>query len=443
MKITEIKFTPVSIPYKDAPTLNMPDTCSWGRTRVIVQVLTDEGIVGLGEMPYDRQFGGSIGIEESIEHSLIGEDPFNLNRILQKAGKFNISFYSSIVGLGPRQNCAGIEMACWDIIGKATGKPVCDLLGGMYRDRVPFSVYIYPRYEGPSGLGGEMTSERIVNFASDRVEKFGFKVVKYKAGLFSPKKDVEVMRRMRDVFGDDVGLRIDPQGMWTPQEALWACKRLDQYDLEYIEDCTWGLVGMSRVRREVKTPFSTDGFQFAFYPDFFVFNSQLQPPAVDVLLCDVHWWGGISRSKELGTLCDTFQLGQSFHTGAEFGISTAAVMHVAASTPTARYACDTAYYTAIEPPDILTDDTAWRFEDGCLRVPRRPGLGVEIDDAKVAKYNKIFQTEGLYTWAFDDFKPSWLPTRGEYLWESIPIDQKRRRAWLERSAIEGYMVNKY
>lgn len=288
-----------------------------------------------------------------------------------------------------------------------------------------------------------MSPEQIVEFAADRVEKYGFNVVKYKMGLFQPRKDVEVVKRMRESLGEEIGLRADSQGMWTPQQALWACKRLDDLDLEYIEDCTWSFIGMSRVRREVSTPFSTDGYQFAFFPDFFILNANLQPPAVDVVLCDVHWWGGIARAKEMGALCDTFQLGQSWETNAEFGISTAAIVHLIASTPTARYAADTSYLTTIDPPDILTDETAWKFEGGCLKVPNRPGLGVEIDEKRVAKYNEIFKKQGIYTWSFDEFKPNWVPTRGEFSWGSIPVNEKRYRAWLKKSEEEGYMVNKY
>ena len=125
---------------------------------------------------------------------------------------------------------------------------------------------------------------------------------------------------MRETFGDQIGLRVDPNAGWTAQTALRVCKQLDKYDLEYIEDPTWGLEAMARLRKDIKTPLSTNMCVVEF--------DQIPPAirlgAVDIILADCHKWGGIWQTKKLASVCETFKLGMSMHSGSELGISTAA-----------------------------------------------------------------------------------------------------------------------
>jgi glucarate dehydratase len=278
-----------------------------------------------------------------------------------------------------------------------------------------------------------------MKLAESRVEEYGFRTVKLKGGILSPKKDIETIRLMREGFGEDIALRIDPQWMWTPQQALRACKELDKYDLEYIEDPTETLTGMSMIRRHVKTPFSTDGWIFCIWPEMFKLNAMLNPPGVDIVLSDAHYWGGISGIKELLATCNAMQLGLSYHTTGEFGISTAAIVQFAATVQTLQYALDTCYP---EPPDDIIKE-GWKFRKGSLKVPDKPGLGVELDEKKVEKYHELYKKEGLYKWYLDPFKPGWTPKIGEFRWEDYQVETDRYQAWLKTSKERGYSVEKW
>lgn len=236
MRITNIKAMAVNVP------LAAPIRWSWGvrreTTRLIIQVETDEGICGLGETM------GRVGADSVHYESrkLIGEDPFNVERILAILRPRPYFFGYAGHGL-----IAGIEMACWDIIGKTVGKPVWALLGGRFRRKIEISGYVFTRAKNKkTGEGGETTPEELLEFSKKLVREHGFRNLKLKAGASHPEVDLATIALFRETFGPEMGLRIDPNGTWSPQTALAICKRLDPYRLEYIEDPTWGLEAMAR-----------------------------------------------------------------------------------------------------------------------------------------------------------------------------------------------------
>lgn len=394
MKVAQVKVTSVSVPL--AAPIRWPWGCRVDAERAIVQLFTDEGIVGLGET-----VGGEPvpTILEGLAQKTIGESPFELERILSK---FQMTPY--LTGYAGQAAICGIEMACWDAMGKAVNKPLHQLLGGCYRDQVEFSAYVFPRY-AKDGAGGEDTPEKLAGFCKTLQESEGFTVFKLKAGVLSPESDVETIRLMREVLGPAARLRIDPNALWTFETALRACKALAPFDLEYFEDPVWGLDAMARLRRDITAPLATNMCVVSFEE----IPLSVRLNGVDVILGDPHKWGGVAATKKLAAVCETFSLGMSLHSGAELGISTAANIHLAASTPQIYFAIDSHYHHLVD--DVIKGGKM-AYAGGRMAVPSGPGLGVELDEDKLAVYEERHNRQGTSAYAGEDkFRPDWIPRR--------------------------------
>ena len=373
MKISKIETLRVTIPL-EAPILWSQGWRS-ATTRTLVKVYTDEGIVGIGETR------GDDGIEEMIKGKmapkLIGADPFQIELILEKFHM--LSYFQGYFGLSA---VAGVEIALWDIIGKASGRPLCDLLGGRYRDPISFSGYIFYRAEN-NGVGGEKTPEEIVRFCERVVEEHGFDCLKLKGGAYPPEHDIEVLRAIRERFGSKFRLRIDPNGCWSPQTAIKVARELDEIGLEYLEDPVWGIEGMARLRKDIHIPIATN----MCVVNFDSLPTGIREGAVDIILADAHKWGGILVTKKLAGVCEAFRIGLSMHSGAELGVSTAVNLHLAASTPQISYSIDGHYHHIVD--DIIKGGKH-KYVNGMIKVPEGPGLGVELDEDKVGKYHELW-----------------------------------------------------
>ncbi|MBC8105767.1 MAG: mandelate racemase, partial [Anaerolineae bacterium] len=212
MKITDIKATTVTVPL-EAP-LRHANGCHWGRfVRTIVEVETDEGITGLGEMG-----GGGESAEAAfrgLKTYLTGHDPLQLEQLYWKICNPTASLYNNRAQLH-----AAIEFACIDIIGKKLGVRACDLLGGALRDEVPFASYLFFRYpDEKTGRGGEETPKQMIAHARQLVAQHGFTTHKLKAGVFAPDHEVEVFRALAEEFPEH-RLRIDPNAAWSVEESI-------------------------------------------------------------------------------------------------------------------------------------------------------------------------------------------------------------------------------
>src|SRR5215471_16937914 len=206
MKITDIKARTVAVPI-EAPLRHSTGVHPYFQ-RTIIQLFTDEGIVGLGEVGG----GDQRGAFEKLKPRIIGEDPYRLERIKPKV--LRPSYYMSNARL-----YAAIEIACLDIQGKATGRSVSDLIGGSLRDRVPFSAYLFYRYR-EGNCGGETAPEEMAVWTRRLVAEHGFRSAKLKSGVLPPDHDLAVLRALREVLGPQFGLRIDPNGYWSRGTAI-------------------------------------------------------------------------------------------------------------------------------------------------------------------------------------------------------------------------------
>ncbi len=392
MKIVDIKMTSVTVPM-EAP-LRWSLGVETGTTRTILEVFTDEGIVGLGET-----YGGEATFRalEFAKSIAVGADPFEIEKLLKRLQVFCISYETFM----PPHVVAALDMACWDIMGKALNRPVCSLLGGKFRDRVKFAGYIFFRHKSADGKGGEDTPEKLLEYTERLVEQYHFEVLKIKGGVLPPEQEVEAVRLIRKRF-PGAKLRFDPNAAWSVGTSINTLRRMMEYDLEYAEDPTWGIEGMSLVRRDVPVPFATN---------MCVINFDQIPLAVrtrciDIILSDVHYWGGLANNKKLAGVCETFQLGLGMHSDRELGISTAAQIHLAAATPYMVYAPDSHYHHQVD--DIITEP--FKYDKGRFQVPEGPGLGVEINREKLEKYARYYQEKGEAGEFLDPARPGWIPT---------------------------------
>jgi len=399
LKITKVTATAVNVP------LVAPIRWSWGvrreTTRLIIQIETDEGITGIGETM------GRVGAENVHYEAkkIIGENPFNIERI--------IAFFRPrpyFFGYAGHGLIAGIEMACWDIMGKALGKPVYELLGGKFREKINISGYVFTRARNEvTGEGGETTPEQLLEFSKNLVKEYGFKNLKLKVGASHPDVDIATIGKFREAFGPEMGLRIDPNGTWSPQTALYICKQLAPYNLEYIEDPTWGIEAMARLRRDINIPLSTN----MCVVDFDQIPVAFRMNAIDVVLGDVHKWGGLLATKKLAAVCDTLMWGMCIHSGAELGVSEVAKLHIATCTPNLIYAIDTHYPHLAD--DILVGGKM-KYDQGTMTAPSKPGLGVELDPERFARYAEANRKAGLEEGYEKDLQRSadWCPKKFQW-----------------------------
>lgn len=231
--------------------------------------------------------------------------------------------------------------------------------------------------------------------------------MKLKAGVMAPTEEARVLELCRERLGDDFGLRIDPNGVWSVPTAVKIGKRLEEIGIEYFEDPSWGLNGNAEVRKQIRIPIATN-----MYPARF---DDLAPAiklnAIDIVLTDIHYWEGPKGVKDLVAVCNTFNLGVAMHSGAEFGIELAAMIHTASTIPTMTFAGDAHYH-------YLTDDIIegglMKYENGGIKVPTGPGLGVSLDEDKMKFYEKYYEEKGDYYARFhqDPYQPDWYPTVG-------------------------------
>jgi len=404
-KIKEIHITPIAI--VDPPLLNAAGLHAPYALRTIVEIVTEDNISGISEIP------GTADIDLALESSkklLIGKDVFQLNQIKQILIENFGTDKSSDRGLAPWDQrklvhiFSAVEVACMDIIGKVTGKPIVDLLGGKMRDHVPFSAYLFYKYEGaggelafktdPAATGWEAAKQKsalnpteIVAQAKAMCAAFGFKSIKLKGGVFDPRQETDAMFALHEAFGPTVPLRIDPNALWTVETAIKYGKEMEPI-LEYLEDPVRGQQNMAAVRKALKTPLATNMCTTSFeeIPNSIAIQSE------DIILSDHHFWGGLRSSMHLTSICETFSRGLSMHSNSHLGISLAAMVHLGGAIPRMDYALDTHYPWQ---SDEVIIGGRFTFEEGSVAVPTAPGLGVELDRVALAKLHQNYLNCGL------------------------------------------------
>ena len=401
MKIADIRATTVTVPL-EAP-LRHSSGAHWGRfVRTIVELESDDGLVGLGEMG-----GGGESAElafAGLKPYLVGHDPFELEALRFKICNPTASLYNNRTQLH-----AAIEFACLDLVGQRLGVPVYDLLGGKLRDEVPFASYLFFRYADPeTGEGEVRTPAQLVAHASDLRAGSGFTTHKLKGGVFPPEYELECFRALAAAFPGDA-VRYDPNAVLSVEEAIRFGKAIEDLRNDYLEDPTWGLNGMRRVREAVGVPLATNTVVVTFEQ----LAANIRDPAVDVILLDTTFWGGIRPCVKAAGVCETFQLGVAVHSSGELGIQLATMLHLGAVLPNLTFAADAHYHHLV---DDVIEGGKLPYEDGAVRVPDGPGLGVRLDRDKLARYAELYEELGGYPYDRDPGRPGWFALVPNQAW---------------------------
>src|SRR5579872_1220527 len=394
MRIQDIRATTVTVPL-EAP-LRHANGCHWGRfVRTIVEVETDNGLIGLGEIG-----GGGESAEavfRTMKAYLVGHDPARLEEMRFRIANPTASLYNNRT-----QVLAALEFACLDILGQAWGVPVSEILGGRLRDRVPFAGYCVFRYPNPKTGHGEIRIiDQLIEHVHDLKKRYGFQTFKLKAGIFHPDYELEAYRSLASAFSHE-NMRFDPNAVWSTEQAIRFGQAIEGLRNDYLEDPVFGLNGMRRTRQMVRVPLATN----TVVVNFEQLAANALDTAVDVILLDTTFWGGIRACVKAAAVCETFQLGVAVHSSGELGIQLATMLHLGAVIPNLSFAADAHYHH-------LTDDIIqgglMRYENGTIAVPDGPGLGVKLDREKVAQYSELYQRLGGYAYDQDPGRPGWTP----------------------------------
>lgn len=392
MKIVDIRATTVTVPLEAA--LRHANGCHWQRfVRTIVEVETDDGLIGLGEMG-----GGGESAEatfRAMKRYLVGHDPARLEEMRFLIANPTASLYNNRT-----QVLAALEFACLDLLGQKWGVPIYDILGGKLQDRVPFASYLFFRYPN-EGRCEVRTPEQLVAWARQLKAEHGFTSHKLKAGVFHPDYELECFRALADAFPED-RVRIDPNGAWSVEQAIRFGQAIEGLNNDYFEDPTYGLNGMRRVREMVRIPLATN----TVVVNFEQLSANVLNTACDVILLDTTFWGGIRSCVKAAGVCETFQLGVAVHSSGELGIQLATMLHLGAVIPNLTFAADAHYHHVVD--DVIVGGK-FKYENGAIRVPSGPGLGVKLDREKLAQYAELYRELGPYPYDQDPLRPGWTP----------------------------------
>ena len=393
----------------EAP-LRHANGCHWGRfVRTIVEVETDEGLIGLGEMG-----GGGESAEaafRALKPYLVGHDPARLEELRFLISNPTASLYNNRMLM-----LAAIEFACLDILGQKWGVSVSEILGGRLRERVPFASYLFFRYPNPrDGKGEVRTIEQLVESARSLKESYGFTSHKLKGGVFSPKYELECYRALAEALDGD-RFRIDPNVVWSTETAIWFGHEIRNIRNDYFEDPVFGLTGMRRVREKVRMPLATNTVVI----NFEQLAANVLNRAVDVVLLDTTFWGGIRACVKAAGVCETFQLEVAVHSSGELGIQLATMLHLGAVIPNLSFAADAHYHHLT---DDIIEGGKLKYEQGAIAVPSGPGLGVKLDHDKVGAYRDLYRRLGSYAYDRDPLRPGWTPIIPNDRWAD-PMDAR-------------------
>jgi len=414
--ITAIRATPVTVPL-EAPLLHS-NGAHWGRfVRTIVEVETADGYVGLGEMG-----GGGEDAARAfaaLGDHLRGHDVFRL-----EAMRFAICNPTASLYNNRTQLHAAIEFACLDIMGQKLGVPVHALLGGKLRDEVEFASYLFFRYANPrTGRGEVRTAAQLVANARALKKKHGFRVHKLKGGVYPPAHELECYRALAAALPGD-RFRYDPNSALSLADAIDFGRGIEDIRNDYFEDPVWGMPQLARLKELVAIPTATN----TVVVNFEQLAANVEMRAVDVILLDTTFWGGIRPCIKAAGVCETMGLGVAVHSSGELGIQLATMLHLGAVLPNLGYAADAHYHHLAD--DVIAGGRM-KYERGAIRVPDGVGLGVALDRAKLREYHELYRELGGYPYDRDPGRPGWYPLVPNHDWadpaQSLQPDLARPR----------------
>lgn len=374
MQITEIRVHKVNIPlvtgYRWASGVYL------GATKGIVEVRTDAGIVGWGEVATVEQ--ADIVIHEFAPR-LKGVDPSNIDDCCRRCLP-EIRTLLNTHDAGLVKAFGGLELALWDIKGKALNVPVYSLLGGPVRHEIGFSEYFALRLPG-AAEAGESTPLDVARYCARMREQFGSTIFEGKMGVLDLDTEIEMVKEVRAAIGTDATLRLDANNSWPLNTARKALARLEPYDIANIEDPAPAFYDMAKLRQHSAIPFSSH------LPDL---RLAVELGVPDTFVLNVTTLGGLRETMKFISACEVMGVGFWFYSG-ESAIGTAAYMQLAASIPFLsqpgqslfRWYADDVSASLIQP------------QANVVPIPDAPGLGVAVDPQALERCKQRYEREGI------------------------------------------------
>ncbi len=398
--IVRATCTPILI--SDPPLLNVVGVHQPFTPRAVIELETDTGVTGIGETYGDTEY---LRIAQVVSDKIIGRPLTAINTLYDLvrdwaqvgSSQHRETDFDGLRGAGSdekliRSVFSAYEVASLDALGKVLDLPVHALLGGRVRDRVDYSAYLFyrwaehplPQPDGtPADLpldswGAALDPEGVVRQAQRFFDQYGFKSFKLKGGVFPPEEEIAAIRALADAF-PGCPLRLDPNAGWSVQTSLRVARELDGI-IEYLEDPTPTVAEMSEVHRVSGVPLATN----MIVTTFAEFPTAVAANAVQVVLSDHLYWGGLNATRELAAICRTYGVTLSMHSNTHLGISLAAMTQVASVIPGLVHACDT--HRPWQTEDVITEPHV--FVDGALEVTDTPGLGIDLDRQELARLHQ-------------------------------------------------------
>lgn len=386
MIVTDVDIHVVSVPFTQPETWRFGRL--WGLTSAIIEVHTDEGITGLGETLGSPTIAPVLAALEANAAWLKGTDPRRVRTFLADSRDRGWHHYPYLGNMAT----AALEMALWDIAGKAHGCPVHQFFGGAVRDVVPYYAYLPVQ---------DRAIETARSEARAAVEQ-GFGTVYLKLG-FDLDDDIALTAAVKEEVGRDIAVRVDANEGWSAFEAVRALDAFADIGVEFVEEPIDmnNVEALARLRSRSRVRIGSN--QSSWLPQDA--RRAITSGAADVVVTDPHQVGGLSTFRDVAATCELFGVPVVKHAFGDLGITTVATLHVLSTLAPPMLAHQ--HFLGIVEHDLLTDRL--RFESGSLRVPDRPGLGVELDRAALAHYAELYRRFGEYEGYSPGFGPSPVP----------------------------------
>lgn len=356
MKIVDVKTHVIGTPW---------------RNLTVVRVITDDGLEGVGEVRMLNHTDALLGyLAEAVPNHVLGHDPFNIELLVQKMFRNDFARTGEIA----MSAIASLEMACWDIVGKALNQPVYKLLGGAVRDRI--KAYANGWYTV------ERTPEEF-HAAALRVVEKGYRALKfdpfgegfYELELDEKKRVIGLVEAVRDAVGPDVEILIEMHGRFNPATAIEMSRELERFKPSWVEEPVppENLAALKKAAEKINIPIATGERIHTRYD----FRQLFELQAADIIQPDITHFGGILETKKIAAWAESYYVLVAPH-NVGGAISTAAALHFAASTPNFKIQehfndFADAFVKEIAPgnPEVI---------DGYFALPQGPGMGVTFNE---------------------------------------------------------------
>ena len=389
MKIVDVKSIIISIPFKK------PEIWAWGIRKgisnIIIEITTDEGLTGLGEISGFLPVTVLEQIVQETKQLLIGETPFCVEEFTKRF--YAVGGWQYYRRIGNHVLC-GIETALWDLIGKICKQPILNFFGGKVRSNIEYMYYL---------LRDDIEK---MSCEAKAAVKEGYRTIYFKVGV-NPKEDKAMVKAVREAIGDDIKLRVDANGVWSVGTAISILKHLEKYNLEFIEQpvVIGDLEGMKQVKNATGIPVAANESSWTGYDVLEIIKRK----AADIVLIEPCQDGGLLAFKKTAAMAELEGLPVIKHSFGELGISTCASAHVISTASNFIFANQT--YIPFLTDDVIQRD-AYNYNGGILKLnTENPGIGVSLNREKIIHYNEFYNQKGnlnVSTEITEDYI-SWTP----------------------------------